>query len=237
MRMLCIYMTIFTILQLICGCNKNFTKFPVFHIQQGKKIPSINNLPPVNFAKESLLEVRSISTVDRYHYGGGGNAWIPKVRVTSLFKDTTFNRVVRYINKIESSGAFKVSYQGSNKNDSVYSSIINDSFLNQYHHLMMQEVDFKNYEQDGIYLIVTYILNKTQSFSSNGISGGGGSWIQSNTLYEFFRVKKGVAVEYTGFSLGRDSIWRSGSRKYFIKPKEVRLVFKKLYAAAKKTKQ
>ena len=222
---------VFTILMFCAftSCNKHFTKFPLF--KKTKQIQSKNNLPPINFNTPQILI--SISTIDRENpEGDGGYKWIPYANVFS-YKKSTFNFIKTYIQKIEDVGKYSIKYKGSNKNDSIYKSIVTDTFKYLYNHLYMQSIPFTN-KNDGLYLVVTYIISKSIPIGGGGGIGGGGAGISSNTLYEFFEVNNGVSIAYSGFSVGKDDSFRRMNQKGFPKYNDLDGVLKKMIKQSKK---
>jgi hypothetical protein len=221
------YIFIFCIFFTLFGCNRHFTKFHS-HRAKNKKIPSLNILPQVQLSKDSITKLISISTIDRKNpHDEGGFAWIPYAKVTNRLDSNTFKLIVKYFDKIKQNKEYPILYEGSGINDSIYSTIYDKIFTTTYHHQMMQGINFSN-KIDGLYLVITFILKRINGFGG-GPSGGGGAASTSNTLYEFFQIKDGAIIAYTGYSLARADSFRSISQKGFPKYKDLKWVLKRLY--------
>lgn len=220
----------FLLLLLLNSCNKHFTKFPTFG--KNKKIPSIDSLPAIIEIPNKPLKIISISMLNR-QTDKGGYSWIPKVVVSTADGDKNFNLILKYIDSIQLSQIFLINYYGSRLNDSIYKPVFDINFRTNYSHLQMQQIDFSYLKSNGVYLIVTYILQSTGGMGG-GIGPGGGAGTGSNTLYEFFQVQNGKAVAYSGFSLGRNDSFRNVSQKGFPKYRDVKKVFEMLYEQSAK---
>lgn len=234
MKLLCKLFFVFSSGIFISSCNKHFTKFP-FIYGKNKIINSTNNLPSINLNKDSLFIISSISHIDRFL--GGETRWrdIPEMGETDRFNDNHFKLILKYIDSLKKQKLFSFRYIGTNKNDSIYKSIYDSKFQYFYDHNMVQKIDFTNVKKDGVYLVITFLLQISSAMGGGFNPSGGG--VFSNTLYEFFQVQNGKAVAYSGFSLGRNDSFRKVSQKGFPKYRDVRKAFEMLYEQSAKAKK
>lgn len=217
------------IISCLIGCSRKFIKFPVQPFTSNKTIPSIVQLPPVYVLKDSLLTLQSISTLDRRFNNGKGLHRIQFMQVDNKDRDSTYKRTVRNLLKLNNE--FKIDIAVS-KNDSLYKELMTDTFLQNFTHLDMQRITFNSNIKNGLYLIITNLIYEAEGGLGIGGNLQGAGYNGANILYEFFNVKNGSTIQYTGFSLGRGytfSHTRGGP-----KLKELLWVLKNLYKQSEK---
>lgn len=221
---------LFVLTSWLVGCNKNFIKFPPPGFVSNKKIPCILNVPPVYALKDSLLTVQSISSLDRKEENGAGFKLIPFIKVDNIASDSTYKRTIRNLLKLQTE--FKISIVNYYKNDSLYKTLMTNTFLQNFSHLDMQRITFNRSIKNGLYLVITNLMRRAEG----GIGVGGNlqsaGTVDSNILYEFFYIQNGVPIQYTGFSLGRD--YTFSDIQDGPKLKEMRWVLKNLYKQSEK---
>lgn len=226
----CQFFLFIVLTNLITSCNKHFVKFPLPPFVSNKSIPSILNVPPVYVLKDSLLTIQSISTLDRrFNKGDGGLNRIQFMKVDNRDRDSTYKRTVRNLLKLNNE--FKIDLAVS-KNDSLYKELMTDTFLQNFTHLDMQRITFNSNIKNGLYLIITNLIYEAEGGLGIGGNLQGAGYNGANILYEFFNVKNGSTIQYTGFSLVRGytfSHTRGGP-----KLKELLWVLKNLYKQSEK---
>jgi hypothetical protein len=168
------------------------------HITSSKK-----GLPPIFIPKNSVISIKSISTLDRmfdvnFTYD---SMVIANLKVNNFQPDSTFNRMIRRISKLKKKG---ISYLGTFENDSIYNSINSERFKNSYSVYDMQNIDFSQIDSNGLFLVYTRLIGKHEpslNLTTQTITGNLSS-IKTNAHYEFFLVKNGHAIQYSGFRIG-----------------------------------
>lgn len=98
--------------------------------------------------------------------------------VTDRFNDNHFKLILKYIDSLEKQKIFSLKYIGNNKNDSIYKSIYDYKFQYFYDHNMLQKIDFTNVKKDGVYLVITFLLQISSAM--------GGALIQ--VVVVFFQI-------------------------------------------------
>ncbi len=180
-------------------------------------------MPDIKLQKEDTLKIGSISTLNRLLFDESDHRLIPKMAVDSRFENKAFERTKNFVDSLTKNKKFKILYVGSNKNDSIYQSLITPYFLSNYDHLQMQGINFIG-KQNGIYLIITILENKISGW---GTTGAGGS-SHFNNLYEFFEVENGGVVKYSGYSIGWPNL-RKPEKRFSPRYKDLKWVIKQLY--------
>lgn len=205
---------------LFIGCKGEFVGFGV-KVRENKPI---YQLPKLDVHRDSLLEIQSLSVLDRVDYH---EINLKDAKVTNEYKNITFTRLLNSINQLPNQAKYNVVYKGSGQNDSIYKSIMDTVFKSKFIDTAMQTINFESIKQNGIYLVVTNGL----LHSEGGFVGPSGEQSGVNTrmlgLYEFFNIQNGKVVNYTGVRYARDASFHRKNRN--TKYKDVESVFKKLY--------
>ena len=205
---------------LFAGCKGEFVGFGI-KVRENRPICK---LPKLKVYEDSLLEIYSLSVLDRVDYH---EINLKDAKVTNEYKNITFTRLLNSINQLPNQAKYNVVYKGSGQNDSIYKSIMDTVFKSKFIDTAMQTINFESITQNGIYLVVTNGL----LHSEGGFVGPSGEQSGVNTrmlgLYEFFNVQNGKLVNYTGVRYARGASFNRKNRN--TKYKDVEKVFKKLY--------
>lgn len=181
-------------------------------------------LPKVHANKDSLFTIQSLSVLDRVEYH---KMSFKGAKLTNRHGNTTFLRLANSISLLPTNSNFKVAFTGNNKNDSLYKEIIDTTFKAKFVDTAIQKISFKNIQANGIYLIVSNALHHSEGGFPGPTGEQGGVSTTLLSLYEFFNVQNGKAINYTGISYQRGASFHRKNRNTSYK--DVEKVFKRLY--------